>query len=61
MKNTNIYGVKNPPDGFIKWATDPNQGAVSIEDYKVWEKKRDETLLENEVQQIFRKYFLIER
>jgi hypothetical protein len=26
----NIYGVKNPPDGFIKWAKE--RGAVSIED-----------------------------
>lgn len=30
IKNANIYGVKNPPDGFEEWAIE--QGAVSIED-----------------------------
>jgi len=32
----NIYGVKNPPDGFIEWAKE--HGAVSIEDQREWEK-----------------------
>jgi hypothetical protein len=32
----NIYGVRNPPDGFIEWAI--RKGAVSIEDNEEWEK-----------------------
>jgi hypothetical protein len=28
--------VKNPPDGFIKWAK--GEGAVSIESYDEWQK-----------------------
>jgi len=32
---TNIYGIKNPPNGFIQWAKD--KGAVEIESYKEWQ------------------------
>jgi len=32
----NIYGVMNPPDGFIDWATSSEQGAVEIDDYNKW-------------------------
>jgi len=32
----NIYSVKNPPDGFIEWATE--HGAVSIKDDEEWGK-----------------------
>ncbi len=31
----NIYGVKNPPDGFIEWAKE--QGAVTFEKDRDWE------------------------
>lgn len=34
IKQANIFGVENPPDGFVKWAT--GQGAVIIEDEKEW-------------------------
>jgi hypothetical protein len=36
IKNANIFGVMNPPDGFIKWAIE--HGAVSIEDKEEWKK-----------------------
>jgi len=36
IKNANIYGVKNPPNGFIEWAK--KQGAVSFKDKEDLEK-----------------------
>ena len=36
IKHANIYDVKNAPDGFIEWATE--NGAVSIESDKEWQK-----------------------
>jgi len=36
IKYTNIYGVIEPPDGFIEWAI--KHGAVSIEDDEEWKK-----------------------
>jgi pentapeptide repeat protein len=35
LKNANIYGVKNPPDGFIPWAL--QHGAVQIESDSQWQ------------------------
>ena len=46
IKNANIDSVKNPPDGFIKWATAPEQGAVIIEDNEEWRKFRREKMQE---------------
>jgi len=43
MKNTNIYGVKNAPDGFKEFAKN-DMGAVEIKKRDEWEKKRDDTL-----------------
>lgn len=36
IKNANIDGVKNPPEGFRKWAIE--HGAVCIEDEEEWKK-----------------------
>ena len=36
IESANIYGVKNPPDGFIEWAIE--HGAVSIKNDKEWKK-----------------------
>jgi uncharacterized protein YjbI with pentapeptide repeats len=38
MKLANIYGVENPPEGFMEWATAPEQGAVLIKDEEEWMK-----------------------
>jgi uncharacterized protein YjbI with pentapeptide repeats len=35
LKNANIYGVKNAPDGFIPWAL--QHGAVQIESDSQWQ------------------------
>ncbi|MCP4263498.1 MAG: pentapeptide repeat-containing protein [Planctomycetes bacterium] len=40
----NIFGVKNPPDGFIEWAK--KHGAVSIEDDVAWKRLRKRKNLE---------------
>ena len=42
----NIYDVDNPPDGFIKWATE--NGAVSIEDDRLLREKEQEKTKEKE-------------
>jgi hypothetical protein len=34
ISSANIYGVKNPPEGFVEWAT--QNGAVSIENKNEW-------------------------
>lgn len=36
IKQANIFGVENPPDGFIEWAT--KHGAANIEDDEGWKK-----------------------
>lgn len=36
IEDANIYGVRNPPDGFIEWAIE--HGAVRIKGEKEWEK-----------------------
>lgn len=36
IKNANIYGIKNPPNGFIEWAK--KRGAVSFKDKEDLEK-----------------------
>jgi len=46
IEKANIYGVKNPPDGFVEWAME--NGAVSIENLAEWkklinEKRQDKT------------------
>jgi uncharacterized protein YjbI with pentapeptide repeats len=45
LEYTNIYGVKNPPEGFLKWATE--QGAISIENRNEWIKLFNEKLQEH--------------
>ena len=37
LELANIYGVKNPPHGFVTWAID-RMGAVSVETREEWEK-----------------------
>ena len=44
IRNANIYGVKNPPDGFIEWAIE--HSAVNIENREEWEKFISEKRLE---------------
>jgi hypothetical protein len=34
ITNTNIYEVKNAPDGFIEWAKE--HGAISFKSWDVW-------------------------
>lgn len=45
MKLANIYGVKNPPEGFIEWAIDI-MGAVSISSDEEWEALKEKAKLE---------------
>ncbi|MBZ0257920.1 pentapeptide repeat-containing protein [bacterium] len=35
ISGANLYGIKNPPDGFVNWAT--NQGAVLLEKDREWQ------------------------
>ena len=41
MKLANIYGVKNPPEGFVDWAIE-KMGAVSVESDEEWEAMKAE-------------------
>ena len=34
IESANIYGIENPPDGFIEWATE--HGVVSTKDIVEW-------------------------
>ena len=45
MKHANIYGIKNPPAGFIEWAT-IIMGAVSISSDEEWEALKEKADLE---------------
>jgi hypothetical protein len=38
IKRTNLFGVRNPPSGFIEWAT--KHGAVQIEKDQDWDSSR---------------------
>jgi uncharacterized protein YjbI with pentapeptide repeats len=40
IKLANVYGVRNPPDGFLSWAL--GQGAVAIESDRDWYAKLNE-------------------
>lgn len=40
IKLANIYGIKNPPDGFVEWAKE--HGAVSIKSTDEWKKLIEE-------------------
>ena len=46
IKQAKLYAVENPPEGFIVWATAPEQGAVLIQNEDEWkmliDKKRQE-------------------
>jgi len=41
IKQAKIYIVENPPEGFIIWATAPEQGAVLIQNEDEWKKLID--------------------
>ncbi len=41
IKQAKMYAVKNPPEGFIEWATAPEQGAVLIQNEDEWKKLID--------------------
>lgn len=47
MKLANIHGVKNPPKGFIKWATDA-MSAVSICSDEEWEALKEKARMTND-------------
>jgi hypothetical protein len=52
IKEAKMYAVENPPEGFVEWATAPEQGAVLIQNEEEWmeliAKKRPELTKEKQ-------------